>query len=128
MRRIVAPSISVINNENHETAFAPYILFCRNSWRMDTVAKTTSLLLLLLPFLSFSVAQNATHGGTGILNVGAILDLQSLVGKIARTSILMAMEDFYAVHRDYTTKLVLHIRDSNGDNIRAASEGTYQKL
>jgi hypothetical protein len=38
----------------------------------------------------------------------------------------MAMEDFYAVHRDYTTKLVLHIRDSNGDNIRAASEGTYQ--
>jgi ionotropic glutamate receptor len=93
---------------------------------MDTAAKTT--LLLLLPFLSFSVAQNVTQSGTAILNVGAILDLQSLVGKIARTSILMAMEDFYAVHRNYTTKMVLHIRDSNGDNIRAASEGTYQKL
>jgi ionotropic glutamate receptor len=93
---------------------------------MDTAAKTT--LLLLLPFLSFSVAQNVTQSGTAILNVGAILDLQSLVGKIARTSILMAMEDFYAVHRNYTRKMVLRIRDSNGDNIRAASEGTYQKL
>uniref|UniRef100_A0A453KVS0 Uncharacterized protein n=1 Tax=Aegilops tauschii subsp. strangulata TaxID=200361 RepID=A0A453KVS0_AEGTS len=34
----------------------------------------------------------------------------------------MAMEDFYAVHRNYTTKLVLHIRDSNGDNMRAYTE------
>ena len=68
------------------------------------------------------------QSGSGILNVGAILDLQSLVGKIARTSILMAMEDFYAVHRNYKTKLVLHIRDSNGDNIQAASEGTYLNL
>ncbi|KAI4966710.1 hypothetical protein ZWY2020_037039 [Hordeum vulgare] len=41
---------------------------------------------------------------------------------MARTSILMAMEDFYAVHRNYTTRLVLHIRDSNGDNIQAASQ------
>ncbi|KAM0880689.1 hypothetical protein ACQ4PT_033393 [Festuca glaucescens] len=89
---------------------------------MGTAAKTTSLLLLLLPFFSLSVAQNVTQREAGILNVGAILNLQSLVGKIARTSILMAMEDFYAVHRNYTTKLVLHIRDSNGDNIQAASE------
>uniref|UniRef100_A0A453KVR7 Glutamate receptor n=2 Tax=Aegilops tauschii subsp. strangulata TaxID=200361 RepID=A0A453KVR7_AEGTS len=58
----------------------------------------------------------------GIFDVGVILHLKSLVGKMARTSILMAMEDFYAVHRNYTTKLVLHIRDSNGDNMRAASQ------
>lgn len=97
--------------------------FRRNSSRMDTAAKTTSLLLLfLLPLLSLSVAQNVTQSGTGILNVGAILNLQSLVGKIARTSILMATEDFYAVHKNYTTKLVLHIRDSNGDNIQAACQ------
>lgn len=95
---------------------------------MDTAAKTTSLLFLLLPFLNLSVAQNVTRSGAGILHVGAILNLQSLVGKIARTSILMAMEDFYSAHRNYTTKLVLHIRDSNGDNIKAASEGTHQNL
>uniref|UniRef100_A0ACD5XSN4 Uncharacterized protein n=2 Tax=Avena sativa TaxID=4498 RepID=A0ACD5XSN4_AVESA len=90
---------------------------------MDTTAKTTSLLLLMvLSFLGLGVAQNVTQRGAGILNVGAILNLQSLVGKIARTSILMAMEDFYEVHRNYTTKLVLHIRGSNGDNIQAASE------
>ena len=104
---------------------------CTNSSRMDTAAKTTSFLLLLLllfPFLNLSVAQNVTRSGAGILNVGAILNLQSLVGKIARTSILMAMEDFYAAHRNYRTKLVLHIRDSNGDNIQAASEGMYHNL
>lgn len=41
---------------------------------------------------------------------------------MARTSILMAMEDFYAVHRNYKTKLVLHIRDSNADNVQAYTE------
>ena len=120
----------MINNENrnYKTTHWPH-RFCRNSLRMATAAKTTSLLLLLLlPFLNLSVGQNVTQSGSGILNVGVILDLQSLVGKIARTSILMAMEDFYAVHRNYKTKLVLHIRDSNGDNIQAASEGTYLNL
>uniref|UniRef100_A0A453KVX4 Uncharacterized protein n=2 Tax=Aegilops tauschii subsp. strangulata TaxID=200361 RepID=A0A453KVX4_AEGTS len=60
----------------------------------------------------------------GIFDVGVILHLKSLVGKMARTSILMAMEDFYAVHRNYTTKLVLHIRDSNGDNMREVGRWT----
>ncbi|XP_037434542.1 glutamate receptor 2.8-like [Triticum dicoccoides] len=88
---------------------------------MDGAARAT-LLVLFLPFLSLSVAQNVTQSRAGILDVGVILHLKSLVGKIARTSILMATEDFYAVHRNYTTKLVLHIRDSNGDNMRAASQ------
>ncbi|KAK8459834.1 hypothetical protein SEVIR_2G221600v4 [Setaria viridis] len=41
---------------------------------------------------------------------------------MVRTSIYMAMEDFYAVHRNYTTKMVLHIRDSNANSVQAASE------
>uniref|UniRef100_A0A0A9AXU6 Uncharacterized protein n=1 Tax=Arundo donax TaxID=35708 RepID=A0A0A9AXU6_ARUDO len=41
------------------------------------------------------------------------------------TSILMAMEDFYSLHRSYRTKLVLHLRDSGGDDIQAASAGTF---
>ncbi|KAI4990423.1 hypothetical protein ZWY2020_038786 [Hordeum vulgare] len=88
---------------------------------MDAAARAI-LLVLFLPFLSLSVAQNVTQSRAGILDVGVILHLKSLVGKMARTSILMAMEDFYAVHRNYTTRLVLHIRDSNGDNIQAASQ------
>ncbi|XBI81382.1 hypothetical protein VPH35_090295 [Triticum aestivum] len=88
---------------------------------MDGAARAT-LLVLFLPFLILTVAQNVTQSRAGILDVGVILHLKSLVGKMARTSMLMAMEDFYAVHRNYTTKLVLHIRDSNGDNMRAASQ------
>uniref|UniRef100_A0A453KVR5 Uncharacterized protein n=1 Tax=Aegilops tauschii subsp. strangulata TaxID=200361 RepID=A0A453KVR5_AEGTS len=39
----------------------------------------------------------------------------------------MAMEDFYAVHRNYTTKLVLHIRDSNGDNMRVEQTAPFPR-
>jgi ionotropic glutamate receptor len=70
-------------------------------------------------FLSLTVAQNITGSGEDTLNVGVILHLKSLVGKMARTSILMAVEDFYKAHRNFKTKLVLHIRDSNGDDIQA---------
>lgn len=95
---------------------------------MDTAARATFLLVLFLPFLTLSAAQNVTQSRAGILDVGVIIHLKSLVGKMARTTMLMAMEDFYAAHRNYTTKLVLHIRDSNGDNIQAASQGTYHVL
>lgn len=79
-------------------------------------------------FLSLTVAQNITGSGEDTLNVGVILHLKSLVGKMARTSILMAVEDFYKAHRNFKTKLVLHIGDSNGDDIQAASEGTFHNL
>lgn len=60
-------------------------------------APQTILFLLLL--VHFTVAQNANK--TGVVDgfpVGVILDLQTMVGKIARTSILMALDDFYAAH------------------------------
>ena len=88
---------------------------------MEIAARTTFLLL----FVNAIFAHRATVSRAATLNVGVILDLQSLVGKMARTSILMAMEDFYVVHGNYTTKIVLQIRDSNADNVQAASEGTF---
>ncbi|KAK1316441.1 hypothetical protein QJS10_CPA05g02316 [Acorus calamus] len=54
-------------------------------------------------------------------HVGLILDLESLVGKMSNTSISMALEDFYESHPDYTTRVVLHGRDSHMDVIAAAS-------
>uniref|UniRef100_A0A0E0M1H9 Ionotropic glutamate receptor C-terminal domain-containing protein n=1 Tax=Oryza punctata TaxID=4537 RepID=A0A0E0M1H9_ORYPU len=86
---------------------------------MERAPERAAIFFLLL---SLTVAQNITESGTGTLNVGVILHLKSLVGKMARTSVMMAVEDFYAVHRSFKTKLVLHIRDSNGDDIQAASE------
>ncbi|OEL14159.1 Glutamate receptor 2.7 [Dichanthelium oligosanthes] len=79
---------------------------------------------ILLIFLLFGVAsaQNATGRGAKELHVGVILDLGSLVGRMARTSIELAMEDFYAVYGNYSTRLVLHVRDSMSDDVQAASE------
>ncbi|KAF8695342.1 hypothetical protein HU200_037572 [Digitaria exilis] len=84
---------------------------------MEIAARTTFLF-----FVNLILAHRAAVNGAVTFNVGVILDLQSLVGKMAHTSILMAMEDFYVAHRNYTTKMFLHIRDSNADNLQAASE------
>jgi hypothetical protein len=87
---------------------------------MERAAQT---ILLLILFTHFGAAQNAAKTGGGEFPVGVILDLGTLVGKIARTSIQMALEDFYAAHKNYNTKLVLHIRDSRSNNVQAASAG-----
>uniref|UniRef100_J3MXP1 Ionotropic glutamate receptor C-terminal domain-containing protein n=1 Tax=Oryza brachyantha TaxID=4533 RepID=J3MXP1_ORYBR len=84
--------------------------------------RAPQIIMFLLLSFHFGVAQNATrNGGADGFPVGVILDLQSLVGKIARTSILMAMDDFYVAHRNYSTKIALHIRDSESNNVQAAS-------
>ncbi|KAF2916287.1 hypothetical protein DAI22_09g106900 [Oryza sativa Japonica Group] len=81
-----------------------------------------AILLLMLFAHSCAVALNATNDpGADEFHVGVILDLGSLVGKEARTSISMAVEDFYASHKNYRTRLVLHVRDSRGNNFQAAS-------
>uniref|UniRef100_A0A8R7QDM7 Receptor ligand binding region domain-containing protein n=1 Tax=Triticum urartu TaxID=4572 RepID=A0A8R7QDM7_TRIUA len=84
---------------------------------MEKARAAILFLLLLIDFAA--VARNATGEEDGF-HVGVILDLGSPVGKVARTSVLLAVQDFYAVHRNYSTKLVLHIRDSMGD-VQAAS-------
>ncbi|CAN6174400.1 unnamed protein product [Urochloa humidicola] len=79
-----------------------------------------SILFLLLIFSS-SAAQNTTGGGANEFHVGVILDLGSLVGKVARTSVSLAVEDFYAACQNCSRKLVLHVRDSGGNDFQAAS-------
>ncbi|GMI89253.1 GLUTAMATE RECEPTOR 2.7, glutamate receptor 2.7 [Hibiscus trionum] len=55
------------------------------------------------------------------VNVGVVLDMDSLVGKIGMSCINMALSDFYATHSHYKTKLVLHSKDSAGDVVAAAA-------
>jgi len=88
--------------------------------------KPQTILFLLLVF-SFGAAQNSTARRAEEFHVGVILDLGSLVGKVSRTSISLAVEDFYSVHQSYRTKLAIHIRDSMGDEVQAASAGTLIK-
>lgn len=76
--------------------------------------------ILFLAF-SFAVAQNDAEIRAEKFHVGLILDLGTSMGKVARTGISLAIEDFYAAHPNYTTRLVLHVRDSMSDDVQAAS-------
>jgi ionotropic glutamate receptor len=53
--------------------------------------------ILLLLIVNFGAAQNTTSKADEF-HVGVILNLGSLVGKVARTSVSLAVEDFYAAH------------------------------
>lgn len=86
---------------------------------------TPNALMFLLHVILFSVitAQNSNKQ----MPVGVILDLDTLAGKVARTSITMALEDFYTLHSNYSTRLVLYTRDSNKDDVKATLAGDYMK-
>jgi ionotropic glutamate receptor len=57
------------------------------------------------------------------VRVGVVLDLASVVGRRWRTSIRMAVEDYYAAHANSTTRVELRFRDSSGDAVAAVSAG-----
>ncbi|KAF8657764.1 hypothetical protein HU200_059924 [Digitaria exilis] len=86
---------------------------------MEKIIPCTVLVLLLV--FAFGAAQNITARRAEEFHVGVILDLGSLVGKVSRTSISLAVKDFYSVHQNYSTKLTIHIRDSMGNDVKAAS-------
>ncbi|XVE72652.1 hypothetical protein DITRI_Ditri11bG0055300 [Diplodiscus trichospermus] len=55
------------------------------------------------------------------VHVGVILDMGSWEGKLIESSISMAVSDFYSLHKSYKVRVVLHVRDSQGDPFRALS-------
>ena len=84
--------------------------------------ETPNALIFLLLIILFSVV-TAHQNSNKQIPVGVILDFDTLVGKMARTSIAMAVEDFYTRHSNYSTRLVLYTRDSNNDNVKATLAG-----
>ncbi|KAL6846533.1 hypothetical protein ACP4OV_023981 [Aristida adscensionis] len=86
---------------------------------MARIVRITVMFLFLA--FNYAVSQNLTERKVEEFHVGVVLDLGTIVGKVARTSISIAMEDFYATHPNYTTRLVPHFRDSMGDDVEAAS-------
>ena len=62
------------------------------------------------------------------ISVGVVLDLEASVGRMSRPIISLALEDFYASHVDYRTRLQLHFRDSKEDIVVAASEGNREAV
>ena len=59
------------------------------------------------------------------VHVGVILDLGTGLGKKSLLSLEMALEDFYAAHPAATTRLSLHVKDSERDVVAAAAAGIY---
>ncbi|KAG0470456.1 hypothetical protein HPP92_017156 [Vanilla planifolia] len=68
---------------------------------------------------AYAAAQ--TPSATVDVPVGVILDLQTQPGKKSLISIQMAIEDFYASRPNFTTRVVLHVRDSKQNAVEAAS-------
>ena len=62
--------------------------------------------------------------GKVIIRVGVVLDMNSAVGKTAKSCISAAVNNFYARNADYRTRISLVTRDSKGDVVTAASAGT----
>ncbi|KAJ4746152.1 Glutamate receptor [Rhynchospora pubera] len=81
-----------------------------------------SVFLFVMSSWAFG-AQDPNKNGPAQFDVGVILDLNTLIGKMAQTSIAMAVEDFYEVHSNYSTRLVLDTRDGNQDDGLATLEG-----
>ncbi|KAG2261189.1 hypothetical protein Bca52824_068268 [Brassica carinata] len=55
--------------------------------------------------------------------VGLVLDLGSMEGKIVRSSVSMALTDFYTTNSDYKTRLSLSVRNSHGEPLLALASG-----
>ncbi|XWS31174.1 hypothetical protein CRYUN_Cryun23aG0054500 [Craigia yunnanensis] len=55
------------------------------------------------------------------VHVGVILDMGSWQGKVIESCISMAISDFYSLQKSHKVRVVLHVRDSQGDPFRALS-------
>ncbi|CAH8278856.1 unnamed protein product [Arabidopsis lyrata] len=82
-----------------------------------------SFLLVLLLFISncFASSQNDEVDEQVRVRVGLVLDLGSVEGKIVRSSVSMALSDFYAIHNDYKTRVSLSVRNSHGEPLLTLS-------
>ncbi|KAL5699310.1 hypothetical protein ACHQM5_030232 [Ranunculus cassubicifolius] len=66
-------------------------------------------------------AKNISHNKeVSDFHVGVVLDFNSSIGRVGWNCIQFALSDFYATHTDYRTRLFLHQRDSQGDNVKAS--------
>ncbi|XP_047958518.1 glutamate receptor 2.8-like isoform X4 [Salvia hispanica] len=110
--------------------FAIYINYCCSTFTstffhslLDSFAMQTTQLIWLhmLLFMCLCIDPLSGFNATAAkANVGIILDFDGTVGKICKTCISMAIEDFYS-NRDYSTMIEPHFRDSRSDVVTAAS-------
>nr|GMC77373.1 glutamate receptor 2.8-like [Ipomoea batatas]GMC78021.1 glutamate receptor 2.8-like [Ipomoea batatas] len=79
------------------------------------------LLLLEVAFITLLTSPVGAQNGSAVkVDVGVILDWDTISGKMRNACMSLALSDFYA-NRSHTTQVVIHFRDSNSDDVDAAS-------
>ncbi|GFZ04379.1 glutamate receptor 2.8 [Actinidia rufa] len=68
-------------------------------------------LVVVLLMSYYIVALAGQNDSALVVDVGVIVDADSISGKISQTCMMMALEDFYAAHTNHTTRIVLHNRE-----------------
>ncbi|KAH7533380.1 hypothetical protein FEM48_Zijuj04G0124700 [Ziziphus jujuba var. spinosa] len=96
--------------------------------KMDMESKRKNLTILIFAIFFFNLVGQKLCGGTERrrqteVHVGVILDMDSKQGKIIHSCVSMAISNFYSLHNNYATKLVLHTRDSKGQLLQLVSSG-----
>ncbi|KAF5741327.1 glutamate receptor 1.3-like [Tripterygium wilfordii] len=86
-----------------------------------------SLLTAISILLHFCAEANKAQDGYlgEEFHVAVILDMGSLEWEIVHSCMSMAIYDFYNLHNDYATRVVLHARDTKGEPLRALHAGFY---
>lgn len=79
---------------------------------------------LIVAFAFLLLCAGGAVAGTVPVHVGVVLDLATSLGKKSLLSVEMALEDFYAAHPDFATRVKLRVRDSKRDVVAAASAGS----
>ncbi|KAI3965654.1 hypothetical protein MKX01_010611 [Papaver californicum] len=88
---------------------------------MKKLSRFLVFLFFCLPLPFVEPQNNGVRNGKTIFHVGVILDLTSTVGNVTRKCISIAISDFYKLHPNQTTRVVLRIRNSKGDAITATT-------
>ncbi|XP_073014438.1 glutamate receptor 2.9-like [Typha latifolia] len=80
-----------------------------------------SLSISPLQWASVRVAAQEKSTTTTQVDVGVILNTSTYIGSISWTCMLLAVEDFYAAHPNYNTRISLQLRDTETDVLSAAA-------
>ncbi|XP_061995129.1 glutamate receptor 2.9-like isoform X3 [Rosa rugosa] len=77
-------------------------------------------IVLFIPGIELSTTKEVIR-----VPVGVVLNLNSSVGAMAENCMTMALDDFYAKHAHYQTRLFFLTRDSKNDLVSAAFEAQH---
>ena len=84
-----------------------------------TMAKLKHLFSFII-LLLLSLGGDKQPMADDVIRVGEILDLNSTMGEMEASYILMAVSDFYAVNANYRTRSSIYTKDSKDDVAGAA--------